>query len=330
MANRHRAVYAALFLFLGMTLAAQEAAGEEIPDNETSAPFFPIHRLWQDAQGGGLRWQPDWPLVIPPDSFDPVANGPAFRVTITVTAVSDETTATGTSAENPPDPAAEPPVSDLKYTARLDQDRRLVEFPFLVNGGFCQTFVQYNRLGLIETMTLALSAEESAEAPVEITFLQMNENRPVTARIKADGTYYFASFRWTADSCVELWTDETGTPLEIFHDDRIRHYDNMQNTTFISDSLTETSAVYTAAGVRYWTTADRELSFQRDETGLLVRLTGTQKSAQKLNYSYEYQLDPNGNWTDRREIRWIEIKDYLAPTQGTLVTRHIDYAPQPE
>jgi hypothetical protein len=329
MGNRYCAVVAAGLLFFGMNLAAQEAANA---DGGEAAPFFPVHRLWQNAHG--IRWQPDWPLDIPPDSFDPVAKGTARRVTVTVAAgngkIPDAENAGDDYPERsalPVDPGTESPAPSVEYTARLDPDGRLAAFPFLLNGTFYQAFVEYDRQGTIETMMLTVSPEGSTE----ITFLETDEGRPITARIKAGDTYYFASFRWIGDACVELWTDETGTPLEIFRNERIFHYDSMRNITLINDGASEVSALYNANGVRYWTTADRELSFQRDETGLIVRMTEVQKSTPQdaaqepsINYSYEYQFDQNGNWTERREIRWLEMKGYLAPSPGTLVTRLID------
>jgi hypothetical protein len=329
MGNRYRAIFTAVLLFCGVALIAQESA-----DGNDAPFFFPIHRLWQDAQGGAVRWKPDWPFAIPPDSFDPAANGDARRVTITVTAARDKPPETE-DTENADAPSAE--CTATEYTARLDSDGRLVEFPFLLNGVFHQASARYDRRGAVETMTLAVSPEE----PIEIVFLQIDghtdEYRPVLARIKIGGAYYFASFRWEAGTCVELWTDETGIPLEIFRDNRIFHHDSMLNTTFISDVVSAVSARYNGSGVRYWTTGEKELAFQRDETGLIVRLTGGQKNVSDagdvsvreppVNYSYEYQFDQNGNWTERHEIRWFEIKDYLAPSSGTLVTRLIDYAP---
>jgi hypothetical protein len=327
MGNRYRAVVAAGLLFWGMNLAGQEAA-----DGGEAVPFFPVHRLWQDAHG--IRWQPDWPFAVPPDSFDPVAKGTALRVTVTVAAgsgeASDAENASGDNPERsaiPVDPGTESSDPSVEYTARLDSADRLVAFPFLLNGAFYQAVVEYDRQGAIETMRLTVSPEEATE----ITFLETDEGRPITARIKAGDAFYFASFRWIGDACVELWTDEAGTPLEIFRNERIFHYDSMRNITLINDGASEVSALYNADGVRYWTTADRVLAFQRDETGLIVRMTGGQKSVPEdaaqdspINYSYEYQFDQNGNWTERREIRWLEMKGYLAPSPGTLVTRLID------
>jgi hypothetical protein len=345
MGIRYCAIFSAILLFFGIALVAQDTADAEDADGENTSFFFPIHRLWQAAQGGAIRWQPDWPLAIPPDSFDPAANGNARRVIVTVTAVSDgpsEAENAENAAEANPElptlsvdsePTESAPLS-VEYTVRLGPDGRLMAFPFLLNGSFYQASVLYDRRGAVETMTLAVSHGESIEIAILQIDDQTDENRPLTARIKTGDTYYFASFRWTAGTCVELWTDETGLPLEIFTDERIFHYDSMRNTTLINDGTSEVSARYNGSGVRYWTTAGNELSFQRDETGLIIRLSGVQKTVPEdaageppVNYSYEYQFDQNGNWTERREIRWLEMKGYLVPAQGTLVTRFIDYAP---
>jgi hypothetical protein len=353
MANRYHAGFAAVLFFCGTALAAQEFA-----DGGAAPFFFPVHRLWQDARGGAVRWQPDWPLEMPPDSFEPVATGRARRVTVAVTAVLDGPPQTenaenaagaglessGLSPGSGPDAErAENAALPAEYTARLDSDGRFTAFPFLLNGVFHQASARYGRGGMIEAMTLAVSPEES----VEIVFLETVEGgdgriggaaaayRTVVARIKTAGAYYFVSFRWEAGGCVELWTDEAGTPLGILRDERVLHYDSMGNRTFMDDGASSVSARYNMAGVRYWSTAQSELFFQRDGSGLIVRLTDVQESAPDaavppVNFSYDYRFDENGAWTERREVRWVETQGYLVPAPGTLVTRVIDYVPVPD
>ncbi|MDR1095859.1 MAG: hypothetical protein LBL31_05675 [Spirochaetaceae bacterium] len=353
MANRYHAGFAAVLFFCGTALAAQELA-----DGGAAPFFFPVHRLWQDARGGALRWQPDWPLEMPPDSFEPVATGRARRVTVAVTAAVDGPPPTenaeiaagaglessGLSPDSGPDAErAENAALPAEYTAQLDSDGRFTAFPFLLNGVFRQAFARYDRGGKMEAMTLAVSPEES----VEVVFLETDEqgdgriggpaaaDRPVVARVKTAAAYYFVTFRWETGGCVELWTDEAGTPLGILRDERVLHYDSMGNSTFMGDSASSVSARYNAAGARYWSRAQNELFFQRDEAGLIVRLTDVQGSAPDaagppVNYSYDYQFDQNGAWTERREVRWAETQGYLVPAPGTLVTRVIDYAPLPD
>ncbi|MDR1470401.1 MAG: hypothetical protein LBT00_14050 [Spirochaetaceae bacterium] len=357
MGHRHIAFCAAFLFFSSLAVTVDSQEGEEADGQTDVSPVFPIHRLWQDAKKNTVRWQPDWPLAIPPDSFDPVSSGKARRVTITVQPPMidgvENGASTGENAESP-----EPRFPSV-YTARRDADGRLVEFPFLRDGVFYQASARYGRDEtdgrVIEALTLALSPDASNEpdastesiGPIEIVLLKTDEGRPVTARIKTGDASYFASFLWRADTCVEMWTDETGVPLEVLRDERIFHYDSMQNITFIrsADSpdfidLTndgapggtrEVSARYNDKGPRYWTRDGTTLSFQRDETGLIVRLADIQEKGADtpqppINSSYAYTFDQNGNWTERREIRWTKLNGYLVPSEGTVVTRLIEYA----
>jgi hypothetical protein len=354
MGNRYIVLCAALLFFLGVAVTVESQEGEEAEGQPNRMPVFPIHRLWKDAEKNTTRWQPDWPLDIPPDSFDPVSSGKARGVSIMVenpgTDITENSASAGETAESSVSAASPEPRVPAVYTARLDADGRLVEFPFLRDGVFYQASAQYGRDDtdgqdderVIKAMTLALSPDESAE----IAVLATDEGRPVTARIKAGETYYFASFLWQADTCVEMWTDEAGVPLAVLRDERIFHYDSMQNITFISSAdsgnsadssnatddgaggIREVSARYNDKGPRYWTRDGTTLSFQRDETGLLVSLEDIQRNKDDtppVNSRYEYAFDQNGNWTERREIRWTTLNGYLVPSEGAVITRLIEY-----
>ncbi|MDR0784519.1 MAG: hypothetical protein LBE74_01365 [Treponema sp.] len=339
MGHRHAALCAAFLFFSGAAVttaaAAESQEGEEADGQPAGAPVFPIHRLWEDAQKNAVRWQPDWPPAIPPDSFDPVSSGKARRVTITVR---DPEAENGSPAIGGAGNAELPPArSPASYTVRRDAEGRFVEFPFLRDGIFYQASMRYGRDRVVEAMTLALSSDESDESTesIEIIVLTTDERRPKTARIKTGGASYFASFLWQADACVEMWTDETGIPLEVLRDERIFHYDSMQNITSISfpdgvNGARDVSAYYNDKGPRYWTRAGTTLSFQRDETGLIIHLEDIRESGDDApqppaNSSYEYAFDQNGNWTERREIRWTKLNGYLVPREGTVITRLIEY-----
>lgn len=71
-------------------------------------------------------------------------------------------------------------------------------------------------------------------------------------------------------------------------------------------------------------------SFQWDENGRLIRLTGTNTDGQAVSDSrYEYTLDSRGNWTERREITMRNAAGRLFPAPGLTVRRRIVYdAPQ--
>jgi hypothetical protein len=360
MGNRYIARYAAIFFLAGAAIAAGQSQnglnglngneGDET-DGRNTVPVIPIHRLWEEAGKNAVRWQPDWPLAIPPDSFEPLRSGEARLVTITVETAGDDDAGNGEGAEgsaepgtlSPPGLAAESaddgdspdlPVSPALYTARLNPDGSLAEFPFLQDGVFYQVSAEYGHAGVVTALTLILSPEES----IEITILRTDEGWPTAARIKTGGAYYFASFLWTGKgtdkrtgkTCVEMWMDETGVPLAVFRDERVFHFDSMGNITFIGDGTRAVSARYNDKGARYWTQDGVTRSFQRDETGLVVRLTDIQEDGNEtaqppIHYTYAYTFDQNGNWTERREIRWTALNDYLVPSKGTVVKRLIDY-----
>ena len=97
------------------------SAGEAVPGTVSGGgAFFPLSPLIEAALSGSLLWHPDWPLAIPPDSFEP-ARQPGVSVTLTLEAVQE----TGD------------PVSTEFWYSR-DSGGRLTGFPYFINGVFCQ------------------------------------------------------------------------------------------------------------------------------------------------------------------------------------------------
>ncbi|MDR3167378.1 MAG: hypothetical protein LBT93_05495, partial [Treponema sp.] len=78
-------------------------------------------------------------------------------------------------------------------------------------------------------------------------------------------------------------------------------------------------------------------TFQWDEGGFLVRITGTpgpgaetgdSGDGDPVDFRYDYTLDERGNWIERREIRMIPRLGMLIPRPGSRVTRTIVYEPE--
>jgi hypothetical protein len=367
------AVFAAFFLLSGVRPAAQNAETAENAGEQKALPLFPIHRLWEAAREGDLRWRPDWPPAVPPDSFAPLADG-ARRVTITITGIGREEardtqnaqvaaqTAAQERAQAGGDGEGDDGAPPAEYTARRDADGRLTAFPFLRDGVFTQAEVRYDRNREIAVLTLAAAIAADGEAAgedgaspggeaVEVTLLETVNGLPRIARIASGGAFYFAAFTWTAGAaageygeCIEMWTDEAGAPLAILSGGPTLYHDSMRNITAVSGGGIDVSARYHEKGVRYWNSGGKELAFQRDERGLVVRLTeaqsvpagspplpdngpetGEPSFEPPVNYSYEYTFDRNGTWIERREIRWTPLHGFLAPSAGDVVTRVIDY-----
>jgi hypothetical protein len=66
-------------------------------------------------------------------------------------------------------------------------------------------------------------------------------------------------------------------------------------------------------------------TFQWDEAGRLVRLSGGPGGTPSSDYRYTYVLDDRGNWIERREIRMISREGGLFPAPGLRVRRSFSY-----
>jgi hypothetical protein len=86
------------------------------------------------------------------------------------------------------------------------------------------------------------------------------------------------------------------------------------------------------AADRAASSAAEHYSFQWDNSGSaggknrLVRLRG-QAAAGAVDYRYEYVLDGRGNWTQRREIRMVNLQGRLFAIPGAVIRRQITYGP---
>ena len=74
-------------------------------------------------------------------------------------------------------------------------------------------------------------------------------------------------------------------------------------------------------------------SYQWDENGFLVRLSGERESWWYRDWRYEYTLDEKGNWIRRDEFRMLRYRTegsgdgewLLVPEPGTAITRVLEY-----
>ncbi|MDR2482665.1 MAG: hypothetical protein LBD08_03435, partial [Treponema sp.] len=69
------------------------------------------------------------------------------------------------------------------------------------------------------------------------------------------------------------------------------------------------------------------LSLQWDERGLLtgVQKDGGGREGEFAGIRYEYLLDRQGNWTERREFFMIRRNDFLIALPGETLRRRIEY-----
>ncbi|MDR2785149.1 MAG: hypothetical protein LBB83_04455, partial [Treponema sp.] len=127
-------------------------AGESAPPSDSARPF-PLIPILETILAGEISWRPDWPVETPPDLF--AVSGEARSVTVTLEfPAADQLNPAGAAradSANPPD-LSEPadssgPANRFEYTLAHDEDGRLTDFPFFMNGGFFQTRVSYDERG---------------------------------------------------------------------------------------------------------------------------------------------------------------------------------------
>jgi hypothetical protein len=159
----------------------------------------------------------------------------------------------------------------------------------------------------------------------------------------------------------------TGTDLSSGEEfAEVYHYDSMGNISGIVTSAGEYAALYAGKGrPRYWerfvspgpdarpgvlpaegqpetipdalsgepassaTQGFNHFSFQWNEEGLLVRLTGGGPGSgdvTETDVRYEYVRDERGNWIERRDTPMIRRSGFLVPGPAERLIRRIEYS----
>jgi YD repeat-containing protein len=282
------------------------SAGEAVPGTVSGGGvFFPLSLLIETALSGSLLWHPDWPMAIPPDSFEP-ARQPGVSVILTLEAVQE----TGD------------PVSTEFWYSR-DSGGRLTGFPYFINGVFCQAQAFFDpQDGVLRGMRVVGEGD-----PREIEFTSHDEGLPLLGRVVQGGVYSFTVFQYLGREITESWFDEAGGALGFVSlkyrnlngrsrlatmeirsaaasdtaapntgngDAGARNtapegggtvettvlttydYDSAGKLSGVSAPEGNYTALYTAEGrLRYWEKPGGSYTLQWDERGLLTGLTGT-------------------------------------------------------
>jgi YD repeat-containing protein len=333
MSSRY-ALTTALFLVLAGLVSAQTSPAPA-PAEDASADLFSLGVLIDTAFSGDLVWHPDWPLAIPPDSFIPADHAAGQRVSITLTlGLAGTPQAADQEAED---------AVPVEFWYTKDNGGKLVNFPYFINGVFCQ----------VQVFSTGMRVIGEGE-PWEIEYTLVNdEGLPLMGRVNRGGASSFVVFQYLGRETTEIWYDESGAPLGYFS---LKYRDlnggSRETNTFLvsvesrSDETTlvtaydydsagrisgvsapegNYAALYTAEGrLRYWEKPGASYTLQWDEEGFLTRLTGTVLE-EEVNVMYEYTSGASGNWTERQELPLLRRFGILVPGPGLLVRRTVEY-----
>ncbi|QQO07370.1 hypothetical protein [Breznakiella homolactica] len=296
--------------------------------------LFPLYPLIHSAEAGTVFWNPDWPLSMPPDAFDSAKK-----------AVSGIILNTG----------------DAVLACRWDGKGRLREFPVYLGGAFFQARTQRGGNDLLteifltgpETITAEL-LEYRDGLPVLARITRGGGNYFVSFHHWLNGvseTWYDAQGNaaglLSADyakinrrSLAVMVQYIAGNEKSVIS----YSYDSWGNVSGITGAGIAVSALYNQFGrpryvERHWDAvspgdvpyfagtvsgAAGNYSFQWDESGLLRTVRGA-FDGNTAELRYEYTLDSERNWTERRELRMVRQGGYLFPQPGPVLTRTLEY-----
>ncbi|GHT48213.1 hypothetical protein FACS1894102_0730 [Spirochaetia bacterium] len=197
------------FLFAQNTPDASSKTEEADTTTITTMPFC-IGSILQIASAPDINfknfWRPDFPLNIPPDAFN-ISDASA----ITLTLIDQSQNIEG------------------EFVLRYDTNKRIIQFPFIIDGNLAQIKLTRNTRGTItaahveiqqtkdqdskndaDKSTDSKTADtESNTVSIDIEFVKFDDdNKPTIARIKQDDTWRFAAFNNNAH--IESVSDENG------------------------------------------------------------------------------------------------------------------------
>jgi hypothetical protein len=262
-----------LFFLTAALLGAEEAEIKtESETEERPLLFFPLSLLYRAAQGDGVAFSPDWDASIPVDAFN-IETFSSIILTIDNSNVDEQKDDTETGG-------AESSNEVVEYMLSKNSNGQLTQFPFIYNRALYQVDVEYSENEIKAFMVSAGGDTiyiEFLEHTFESPLLLNAGSAPQTARLEANGAYYFISFEYSKLEIIETFFSESGGALFLYvntfienngqfsivscrtisgtplpETETIFFYNNMGMISVISAGEAQFQADYNDKGVRYW------------------------------------------------------------------------------
>jgi hypothetical protein len=339
--------------FSVMFAAAQNKYSAETSSNGIDDLIIPIHVLLQNAASGRITWQPDWPPNIPVDAFK-ILNDDWARDISAVTLASGDLHLTARRDEQ--GLFTEFPVflngSFYQFKTQFDSRGRIsgfvmeggtpIEIKFLafenIGGGPSLARIRSGGTWLFASLSdqngLALETWYDAAGTPLAVFSAQSENGEIRFykyAIQNNGSGTANTSAAEAKPPAVQVTNNVKVPTVVMTPGsvirvKVLQYDNMGNTTQVGSEQGIFEAVYNGQNLYYWKDPDsRKVSLQWDGRGLLVRMAGVAEDNKALDYRYEYIIDNQGAWVERREFSMEQRLGVLIPVASSSFTRKIEY-----
>jgi hypothetical protein len=252
-----------------------------------------------------------------------------------------------------------------EYRLVWDASGRFVEFPFFVNGVLYQAKAEYAGAGPGETRKITLDnpaapdpwefefLEYRQEAPslarishdgawyfVAPEYLETRTNETWYDAEGAAQGFFALEYRLRDGVRRLVSTDRRSDQDELL---LLYDYNSAGRVSGISAPEGEYAALYNAAArPRYWERPGETYALQWNEQGLLVRIsgelwdktsldetapeeTGGAAEPREIDIRYDYTLDEQGNWIERRETSFARRFGRLVPDSEGVIRRTITY-----
>jgi hypothetical protein len=333
-------------------LAAQTQ--EELPEDTESVqevnPSFPVLPIIRTALDGKFSWHPEFPLEIPSDSFSLTSGKAAsiqleigeetytcewnedgqlvqfplfnlsenrFMASVQYTQAGEIDTINLVGSSNTEEETASETIIEIgiEIMETIDDEVSLVRIHR--NGEYYFAVFHYWDVYASETW---FNAEGNAEGLLVLEYVRTHEKFLVLTR---------ESFSGEAKNIVTYDYDSWGNISQVNAEDRkisVLYNDNAQPKYL--ERLMQTEYDPSHLEDNQIAPQNEKLTFQWDERNFLVSVKGI-PDENIFEKRYEYTLDAEGNWIERREINMIALDEYLFPSEGETIRRTIQYSVTP-
>jgi len=303
-------ILAAFLLSLLITLPASS----QDTDSKSGSSNFLIPFL-ETAFFGELRWRPDWPDYIPPDSF--LVLGKKQPAVIELS------------------------NDDISFALRRDSEGRLFEFPYFNADEYAKVNAEYAATGALKEMKIAFSSGKVWNITFSAGFLPYSDMSPGGSfpplQVSSDEGNFFVFIFETPSFLTETWYDDGGnmtlfckasvnfiekkwrvTSLQIHEKEEVSFidyfFDSYGNISEIRSNDTTFSALFVENRPTSWQRPELQYNLHWDTQAALTIVKATGESDELgVEYRYEYETDGGGIWVKRQETAIKSSFNLLVP-----------------